>query len=390
MASIQRIPGNERGMILFITLTLLALLIIVAASAWLSVQNEFRVSANVTAGTSAFYLADAGVEWAKEQLSNSTSNPPMLENQSQTLRSGTFAVAFSTPVRGEPLDVQVVARSTGSVGQASQTVQAQLTKAYDLTDAAVALRGNSRGVNFSGNSFFISGTDFDPTVGAPVSGAPSRLAISLSSESLNAQVESGLSASQRSNIVGGILDGAAIDRSDKMPGSMIARLAADLCNSPAAQVIVMASPILSFINQTWGTRASPEIHCLKGMVETDDSVTIGGNFSGAGILIVQDAELVEVGGFHWEGLVLVTGANVGFRVEGMENKEIFGGLIVNETGLSSGPGPALFDIRGMIRIAFSRSALNNVASLVPTPSLARSYAILPFTVRQDYWRTVNP
>jgi len=390
-ASARRILANERGIILFVTLALLALLIAIGVGALVSVQNEFRVSANVIAGTSAFYLADSGVEWAKEQLSNATSNPPILENRSQTLRSGSFAVAFNTPARNEPLSAQVVVRSTGSLGNSSQTVQAQLTKIYDLTDAAVALRGNSRGVNFSGDTFLISGTDFDPAVGAPAPGAESRLGMSLSSESLTAQVESGLSDLQRGNVIGGSPDRAAIDRSDKMPSQMVARLAADLCDSPAAQITVMSAPgNISLVNQTWGTRAAPEIRCVKGTVETGDSVIAGGNFRGAGILIVQDAELAGVGALYWEGLIVVTGDNVGFRVEGVENKEIFGGLIVNETGSLSGPGPALFDLRGAIRITFSRSALNNVAGLVPSASLARSYAFLPFTLRQDYWRTVNP
>ncbi len=390
-ASARRILVNERGMILFITLALLALLIAIGVGALVSVQNEFLVSANVTAGTSAFYLADSGVEWAKEQLSNATSNPPILENRSQTLRSGSFAVAFDMPARHEPLSAQVVVRSTGSLSHASQTVQAQLTKVYDLTDAAVALRGNSRGVNFSGDTFLISGADFDPAVGAPVPGAQSRLGMSLSSESLTAQVEGGLSDLQRGNIIGGSPDGAAIDRSDKMPSQMVAQLAADLCNSAAAQITVMSAPgNLALVNQIWGTRAAPEIHCVKGTVETGDSVIAGGNFRGAGILIVQDAELAGVGALYWEGLIVVTGDNVGFRVEGGENKEIFGGLIVNETGSPSGPGPALFDLGGAIRITFSRSALNNVVGLVPSASLARSYAFLPFTLRQDYWRTVNP
>ncbi len=390
-ASIRRIPANERGVVLFVTLVLLALLIAVGVGAWVSVQNEFRVSANVTAGASAFYLAESGVEWAKEQLSNTKSNPPTLEDGSQTLRTGSFAVAFNIPVRYEPLSAQVVVRSTGTSGSSSQTVQAQVTKAYDLTDAAVALRGDGRGVNFDSDVFLISGIDFDPVRGAPVLAAPSRLGMSSFSESLATQIKSGLSDHQRDSIISESSDGPAIDRSDKMPSSMVTRLASDLCNSPLAQVIVMAAPgELSLFDRIWGSRAAPEIRCVKGVAGSGDAVTLGGNFRGAGILIIQDAELAAVGTLYWEGLIIVTGNDVGFRVEGTDSKEIFGGVIVNETGSPSGPGPALFDLRGVIRIIFSRSALTNVAGLVPSASLAQSYAFLPFIVRQDYWRTVNP
>lgn len=387
----SRFLGHESGMILFASLVLLTVLMAVGVGALVSVQNEFRVSANVTAGTSAFYLADAGIEWAKDQLSKTTTNPPMLEDRSQTFLSGSFAVAFLAPARTTPLSAQVVVRSVGSRSLSSQTVQAQITKNYDLTDAAVALRGNSGGVNFSGDAFLISGTDFDPALGASVAGAKPRLAISLSSESLRAQVENGLSDVQRDHVNSGSPGRAAVARSDRIPGAAIARLADDLCGSADAQItVVPGTGSLTLANQTWGTRSAPQIHCVKGLAGTGDSVMIGGNFRGAGILVVQDAEWVGGGAFYWEGLIVVSGDHVGFRVEGTESKEVFGGLIVNETGVLSGPGPALFDIRGSIRILFSRSALGNVAGLVPSASLARSYEALPFTVTQEYWRALNP
>ncbi|MGE5302899.1 MAG: hypothetical protein ACM3TN_06190 [Alphaproteobacteria bacterium] len=382
---------NERGMILFASLVLLAVLMAVGVGALVSVQNEFRVSANVTAGTSAFYLADSGIEWAKDQLSKATTNPPILEDGSQSFRSGSFTVAFIAPARRTPLSAQVVVRSVGRQSRFSQTVQAQITKNYDLTDAAVVLRGNSRGVNFSGDAFWISGTDFDPAVGANVPEAKARPAISSSSDSLRAQVESALSDVQRSRVVSGSPDRAAVAGSDRIPSPTIAQLADDLCDSAAAQITVMpGTGSLTLANQTWGTRSAPQIHCVKGLAETGDAVVAGGNFRGAGVLVVQNAEWVGAGAFYWEGLIVVTGDHVGFRVEGAESKELFGGLIVNETGAVSDPGPALFDIRGAIAIIFSRSALGNVAGLVPSASLAQSYPALPFTVTQDYWRAVGP
>lgn len=380
---------NESGMILFASLVLLAVLMAVGTGALVSVQNESRVSANVTAGTSAFYLADSGIEWAKDQLSKSTANPPVLENRAQAFLSGSFAVTFMAPARRTPLIAQVGVRSVGSHSFSAQTVEAQIAKNYDLTDAAVALRGNSRGVNFSGEAFAISGIDFDPAAGTSVPGAKPRLAISISSDSLRAQVENGLSDIQRDHLSGGNASGPAIARSDRISGAIVAQLADDLCNAAEAQT-TMVSGTLTLSNRTWGTRGAPQIQCIRGLAGTGDSVIIGGNFSGAGILVVKDTELIGAGTFYWEGLIVVTGDQVGFRVEGTENKEIFGGLIVNETGAASGPGPALFDIRGALRISFSRPALANVAGLVPAASLARAYGALPFVVVQDYWRTVTP
>lgn len=390
-ASARRDLSDNRGIILFVTLALLGLLMTVGVGALVSVQNEFRVSANVTSGTSAFYLADSGIEWAKEQLGNAATNPPVLENRTQNFLSGSFAVAFSAPARVAPLSARVVARSVGSLGNSSQAVRAQLTKVYDLADAAVALRGNGRGASFSTDSFLISGKDFDPETRALLPNAKSQLGISLASDSMAADVANGLSDVQRRNVIGGSPDRAAIAASDRMAGPMVARLAEDLCNSPTAHVAAMlASNSLSFADQTWGTRAAPEIRCVRGLAESGDSVIVGANVRGVGILVVQDAEVVAIGPLYWEGLVLVTGSNVGFRAEGTESKEVFGALLINETGPLGESGPALFDVSGPVQIVFSRPALLKAADLVPPAALARSYQFLPYTLTQDYWRTETP
>ena len=60
-------------------------------------------------------------------------------------------------------------------------------------------------------------------------------------------------------------------------------------------------------------------------------MTVGGKFSGVGILVVRNAELVANSAFRWEGLIIVTGTGVGFRVVEEENKEVYGAVMINET-----------------------------------------------------------
>jgi hypothetical protein len=48
------------------------------------------------------------------------------------------------------------------------------------------------------------------------------------------------------------------------------------------------------------------------------------------------------------------------------------------------------DIRGNVRLLFSRGALNGIAALVPAATLNDAYAYLPSNVTQDYWRMVTP
>jgi len=118
-------------------------------------------------------------------------------------------------------------------------------------------------------------------------------------------------------------------------------------------------------------------------------VNLGGGVTGAGILVVRNADLIVSGSLQWEGLIVVTGSNVSFKVTGGESKEIYGSLMVNETG-TPGTGTAILDIQGSVRVLFSRPALNRVASLIPASTLNATYSSLPSMISQEYWRTVTP
>ena len=86
----------------------------------------------------------------------------------------------------------------------------------------------------------------------------------------------------------------------------------------------------------------------------------------------------------------MTGAGVGLRVVGEENKDIFGAVIINETGSVAATTPTILALEGAIRVFYSRSALERAANLVPSATLANVYASLPSTITQDFWRSVNP
>jgi hypothetical protein len=304
--------------------------------------------------------------------------------------SGAFSVAFvsSTPVT--PLTAKIVIRSTGLSGTSSQTVQAQVSKAYDLADAAIGLRGAETSVTLSDSSFFVSGLDYDPISGAPVAGAKPRLAISTSGATLRAQIQAALTTLETGNIVGGE-NNMAISQSDFLPSSVIARIGDDLCRAPHA--MTKAIPVggtLSLAGENWGSRSAPQLHCIEGLSGSGDSVTVGGNFSGVGILVVRNAELIANGAFRWEGLITITGTDVGFRAVGNENKEIYGALMINEIGPTIGTTPTILQLQGAIRVLYSRSALVQATGMWPSPMLESAYPSLPSIITQDYWRSVNP
>jgi hypothetical protein len=390
MAAKRKLICDKTGMVLFSSLLLVSLLMAASMAAWIAIQNDFRITTNLRQGTAVFYLAEAGIEWAKQQINQAAIHPPRPADRVESFSSGTFSVVVLSSTPLTPLTAKIVIRSTGVSGISSQTVQAQITKAYDLADGAIGLRGVETSVSFSGNSFFVSGFDSDPINGALVAGAKPRSAISTSSAALRAQIDAALSALKPGNIVGGE-DNTAVSQSDLIPSPIITQLGDDLCRAPHA--VTTAIPVggtLSVAGETWGSRSAPQLHCIEGLSGPGDSVTVGGNFSGVGILVVRNAELVVNGVFRWEGLIIVTGTGVGFRVVGEENKEVYGALMINETDSVASTTPTILALHGAIKMFYSRSALDRVVSLLPSQTLENVYASLPATITQDYWRSVNP
>jgi Tfp pilus assembly protein PilX len=381
----------ERGMILITVMLLLSLLMAAGMGAVVSVQNDLRMTANLRGGTAASYLADAGIEWGKQRIGAATTMPPILSNASQSLPPGSYSVAFLSSAQSMPLSATVVLRSVGSANNATQAIHARVAKTYDLADGAIVLRGNARGINFAGASFAISGLDHDLVTGVPLSGSRPRAGITVSATAVLNQLDVALDTVQRAKVAGDDGSGVAIALSQRISGNDMARIASDLCAAP--NVIASAVPSLGSLvvtNQAWGNRAAPQLNCVTGLPGSGDSVVFAANTGGAGILVVRDAELVLTGDFRWEGWIVVSGSDVGFRVAGGDNKEILGALIIHESGNATGSGPAMLDIQGSLHVVLSRQAFNLAAPLVPAATLSASYASLPFLLKQDYWRSISP
>jgi Tfp pilus assembly protein PilX len=390
MTTKRKLICEKTGMVLFSSLLVVSALMVAGMGAWIAIQNDYKITTNLKQATAAFYLADAGIEWAKQQISQTAIHPPRPADQVQRFSSGTFSVVYLSSTTVTPLTAKIVIRSTGAAGISSQTVQAQIVKAYDLADGAIGLRAAETSVSLSGNSFLVSGFDYDPTSGAPVAGAKPRSAISTSSAALRAQIDAALPTLKSGNVIGGE-NNAAVLQSDLIPSPIITRLGEELCRAPhAATTAIPVGGTLSVAGETWGSRSAPELRCIEGLSGPGDSVTVSGKFSGVGILVLRNAELVADGAFRWEGLIVVTGSGVGFRVVGEENKEVYGAVMINETGSAAATTPTILALQGAIKVFYSRSALDRVISLVPSATLENIYASLPSTLTQDYWRSVNP
>ncbi len=381
------LPHDEKGMILFSTLAILSVLLMVGIGSRVMLQNDYRVLVNLRRAAETFYLSTAGLEWGKNEIFRATDFPPKPADQSQNFVAGSFSVTFLSSTVTNPLSAKIVIRSTGSIGSSMHTVQAQLTKRYDLADAAIGLRGNLSQVSLSGGTIFLSGQDHDLVTRNPVPETIPRAAVSVGDESLRALIDQAAV-----NLPQGSLDsgtGPAIRWGEYLPATAISQLAASLCGQAAAILsTIPATGALIYENQNWGTRAIPELRCIEGLPEPADAVTLADNVTGVGILIVRNADLIVTGSLRWEGLVIVTGTDVSFRVTGTSENDLFGAVLVNEIG--SSPSKATLDVQGNLRVVFSRQALEQVAQLISAAILGNTYTYLPPLIKQDYWRTVTP
>jgi hypothetical protein len=97
------------------------------------------------------------------------------------------------------------------------------------------------------------------------------------------------------------------------------------------------------INQTvnLGTSTSPAMVYVKGEFDPNSNfigLAVNGSqpITGYGILVVEDADMsfFQSGQFQWNGIVIVSGRNVGAGFRGGSNTEIRGAIIGNETNAS--------------------------------------------------------
>jgi hypothetical protein len=386
MNTCRKRSQNDSGMVLISSLAILSVLVMVGIGAGLMLQNDYRTLANLRGSTEAFYYSVAGMEWGKSKIAQASTFPPAPQNRSMAFAGGEFTVSFQSPAVIAPLKARIILRATGATGGAQHLLQAQLVKSYDLADAAVGLRGNGAGVNLSADAIFFSGADHDSATGIPVAGARARSAVSTSNEALRTMVAQSLGTA----VLEDIADVPAISTSNYLPGDLVSQLANDLCASASESLqTIPASGNLMIENQAWGNPTSPQVHCIDGLSAPGDAVTMAGNVTGTGILVVRNADLVLGGTFRWEGLVVVSGNDVGLKTSGSGSKELLGAAIVNETG-NPGGGRNMLDIQGNMRMLFSRQALNRASHLIPTQSLNNAYTSLPSAITQDYWRTITP
>lgn len=412
----DRCLRDQRGVALPI-----ALIALVALTGLLLVfvrlaSTEALISQSHTEITSARYLAEAGIEWAFDNLAgnadwnagllgadglpNTADDGRLATGVSVTglpVTYGTFSVtvrndtqAGDTQITGLALDAggafadtngRVIVSATGTKGTTTRTIQVVVSRVtLPPIVAALSLPGNESETTFNGNSFTVNGTDtnLDDTPG-PES-AVLGIAVAGGSTANEAVVQTSLSGAQKDNVVGlkqdpalpdGYGDNAIAPHASLSSAVITAFISAVKSRADLSLVSTPSSP-LSFSSigascasdwassTCWGTTSNPKIVYVKGDPDPTSAFSalqVSGTSSGAGILIVEDGDLRISGNFRWEGIVIVTGQWVGVGYMGGGWQTVYGAVISNETATDPGYKEAL--ISGNAKLNYSSQAINN-------------------------------
>ena len=387
---------SESGVALITGLVIMVLLTAIGTYAINMTEIDQTLSRNLKASKQAFYLADAGLERGRQQVLTSTSIPPSPASSTQNLNPGSYTVTFpSIMPQGPAWEYRVTVEATGGVGTASKILQALVTKTYDPSDAAIAMRGNEAHARFEGDNFLVDGRDCDHLTDALTTAAP-QLGISVPTTALESVVEGALSSAQENNIqgVGGTASDPSVGVSASLPSSSITSLANAVCNA-APLLNRLVSPLNGTLTlsgtTTFGTRASPQIYCIDGIGTPGNmGVEVNGTFSGAGVLVVRNADLVaRATSFRYEGLIIVTGNEVGFGMLGNGQQKVYGSIMINETS-TDGSGYKELWLEGTAAIKRCQSALAYAKQLIPISGMSSIIPTFPASVQQVSWVEVKP
>lgn len=405
--------GVALPLAMFLLVGLTGLLVVFVSMA----GTDPAVSANLNDTTRSRYAADAGIEWAFDQLVQRTALDPMsnfkavvtaiLNNNGGVMATnmslpgltptfGAFSVtarndnlANDNQITGQPVDPGgpntdtndvVILTATGTFNGVTRQIQQVVTHVDLNIPGGVSLPGLGTNTSFSGNSFTITGNDtnLDDSPGP----CASVWGIGVADAGMEAAVQSSLSAQQKDNVTGKpqAAGPAWGDNTITPDATLTPAQIAKFVNAvkPYADMTLQASAgsQLQYQNigntcstnlgdpNCWGTTSNPKIVYVKGSLDPGQAfyaLRMSGNSTGAGILILEDGDLSITGNFRWEGLVVITGQYAGLRYGGGGNQTIYGGVVVNETALAN--SEVEVDAMGNPKVVYSCQALNNVRNM---------------------------
>ncbi|MFQ5658014.1 MAG: PilX N-terminal domain-containing pilus assembly protein [Candidatus Methylomirabilales bacterium] len=388
--------SNERGVVLVVTLLVIAALSLLGAAFLGTSLTEAKISANAVDAARTFNIGEAGLEHAKRSVLGAdvitilaNGGTPSF-GPSVPFDGGSYQVVVSNnctaigaypadtvgcpPLPASDGDMLVVVTSTGTYQNSRRVVNLLLEVPPVTAPPAPVymLPGFDSDPTHDNVKFTMNGAAFDITGndtnldGTPGSGSP-QFGVAVPTEARsNLETES---ASHLMQITGAGGNGS-ISTTASSPLTKDA-----LCNlrnqlTPQADQVFTSGTTISGGEQI-GTIASPQITWAQDQFRMQGNGANG--TSGAGVLIV-DRKFIMRGNAKFYGIVILCGQG---EVEFGGSAELYGAIFaVNTGGFSGNSGETRFRVDGNAQVFSSRQAL------------AVAAGVLPSTVRA-WWETTN-
>ena len=369
------ILGNEKGMVLAVTLMIIAVLVLLGTTAVTTVTTDIKIAANYRESQKALYNAEAGVETVIAYLrTHNVTYPTRVGNidggcpTSESCVNGVlcsctpipvtvptgFSFSNSVSIYGyDKINRIYMLRMTGTAANnATKTIDVYIQKVVGdplAADGAVAMYGGGpqvktkTGANPQEN-YAIDGYDhpvpYDSSCNGNSSGDGTGSGCSTTASTSGAVP--GL-FTVMDPMVNGELNGSSVFIGGEPPQTK------GLSREDYYTAFVNNVIANNLYQTTMGTRANPAIT----VVPTGSSLT--GTYNGAGILIVRDGgEVTLSGNGCYEGLIILQGSGT---VKASGNNTILGTLV------TIGHSSKLITATGTINMVYSSEALANLANI---------------------------
>jgi Tfp pilus assembly protein PilX/formylmethanofuran dehydrogenase subunit C len=374
-------PANQRGYaLLSVTLTLLVLLVLGAAST-LFTTLDLRSTAHYGTGNSAFAAAEAGVLHALSTI-NQTGvtqfNSDIVNRWNVLYGTDTKAIAslpsltYQVSIAANPADPSNAGTLTVTGFaplQARRSIVVQLKKGnFSGAPGAIYLAADG-GVSsqFSGNAFEVDGNDHD-VLGNDVPTGPVKPGISTRNSTVSDAVTNSLGSSQKDNVKGLGFLASPLTPSVLPTGGPSASDLDQLVNHLLSLPNVQNTSTKKFNgNDVFGTPGSPVVTHM-----TNADVSLNGNASGAGILIV-DGSITINGNLDFVGWIVVRGSTVINPVGDTEvsgNATVLGSLWTGDLDIKVGGSAVVDYCDACMRMVDN---MNNGNNTLPRPMRVSSW-----------------
>jgi len=339
----KSILGNEKGMVLAVTLMLIAALVLLGTTAVTTVTTDIKIAANYREGQVALYNAEAGVEQVIAYLRTNTVTYPTASAPAVTITvSCPTGFNFNTSVVMNyvaPGRYRFQMTGTGA-NNASKTIEAYIVKNSYIpagADGAVAMYGGGPAVAFkvgAGGGYAVDGHDYPVPTDSSCNGSACNTTASstlLAVPGLFTVMSPTLTGNYGAHLEGNPDQTLGLSRETEYN---------DLVNKVLTE---------GLYQPTLGTRTSPAVTVIP------NGITLNASGNGAGIIIVDDGGSLSINGnFEYEGLVILRGTG---RVFGAGTGNIFGSLI------TIGHAAKLIDLTGSINLFYSSAAIANLSNI---------------------------